>query len=144
MQRAYPIVCSLDNRLGERLVNNRMTQLLGVSICALSLIGAPIVGNAGVIGAQTYLSATDRQAMIDDIDAVLARDDVRDQLERYGVDTVAAGERVAALSDRELMSLAEQFEELPAGGSVLGTIGVVFIVLLILELVGVINIFNRI
>jgi hypothetical protein len=125
-------------------VNNRISQLLGTAICAISLIGAPMVGNAGVIGAQTYLSATDRQAMIDDIDAVLARDDVRNQLERYGVDTVAAGERVAALSDRELMSLAEQIEELPAGGSALGVIGVVFIVLLILELVGVINIFNRI
>lgn len=125
-------------------MNHRMTRIVGSAICAIALVGTPMGANAGVIGAQTYLSATDRQAMIDDIDAVLARDDVRRQLERYGVDAVAAGERVAALSDRELMSLAEQFEELPAGGSVLGTIGVVFIVLLILELVGVINIFNRI
>ena len=52
--------------------------------------------------------------------------------------------RVAALSDQELVTLAQHFDELPAGGSALGVIGVVFIVLLILELVGAINIFNRI
>jgi hypothetical protein len=125
-------------------VNDRMTQLMGSLICAIALIGAPVNSNAGVIGAQTYLNAADRQALIDEVDAVLARDEVRQQLERYGVDTVVASERVAALSDQELMSLAGQFENLPAGGSVLGTIGVVFIVLLVLELVGVINIFNRI
>jgi hypothetical protein len=121
-----------------------MTQLMGSLICAIALIGAPVTSNAGVIGAQAYLNAADRQALIDDVDAVLARDEVRQQLERYGVDAVAASERVAALSDQELVSLAGQFEDLPAGGSVLGTIGVVFIVLLVLELVGVINIFNRI
>jgi len=125
-------------------VNSRFTQMVGSLCCAIALVGAPIVTNAGVIGAQAYLSATDRQTMIAEIDAVLARDEVRQQLERHGVDAVAASARVAALSDQELVVLAEQFETLPAGGSALGVIGIVFIVLLILELVGVINIFNRI
>ena len=39
--------------------------------------------------------------------------------------------------------LAEDLENLPAGGSVLAVVGIVFIVLLILELVGVIDIFNK-
>lgn len=125
-------------------MNHRLTQLVGSFCCALALAGAPVVSNAGVIGAQTYLSATDRQAIIEEIDTVLARDEVRRQLEQHGVDAVAASARVAALSDQELVTLAEQFESLPAGGSALGVIGVVFLVLLILELVGVINIFNRI
>jgi hypothetical protein len=97
-----------------------------------------------VIGAEQFLSVTDRQATIEDIDAVLARSEVQAQLKRYGVDPAMASARVAALSDQELMSLAENFDTLPAGGSALGVIGIVFIVLLILELVGVINIFNKI
>lgn len=36
-----------------------------------------------------------------------------------------------------------QLEQLPAGGSALAVIGIVFLVLLILDLTGVINIFRR-
>ena len=50
--------------------------------------------------------------------------------------------RVAALSTEELRQLKLQIDELPAGG-LLAVIGVVFVVLLILELVGVTNIFNN-
>ena len=53
-------------------------------------------------------------------------------------------ERMAALTDQELQLLATDLENMPAGGSLLGALGVAFIVLLILELVGVIDIFNKI
>ena len=61
-----------------------------------------------------------------------------------GVDPLDAQARVAALTDSELQTLDRQIGELPAGGDVLAVIGVVFIVLLILELVGVINIFKTV
>jgi hypothetical protein len=61
-----------------------------------------------------------------------------------GVDPAQALLRVSSLSDQELAQLDEQIDTLPAGGdSVLAIIGIVFIVLLILELTGVINIFNK-
>jgi hypothetical protein len=60
------------------------------------------------------------------------------------VDPIAANERIAALTDEELALLATELESQPAGGSLLGVAGVVFIVLLILELVGVIDIFKKI
>ena len=53
-------------------------------------------------------------------------------------------QRIAALTDQELQLLATDLEDMPAGGNLLGAAGVVFIVLLILELVGVIDIFNKI
>jgi hypothetical protein len=99
---------------------------------------------AGVISTQEYLGALDRDATIARIDAVLAREEVRAQLEHYGVDAAEAAERVAALTDQELEMLAEDLESLPAGGDLLGVVGIVFLVLLILELVGVIDIFSRI
>jgi Family of unknown function (DUF6627) len=115
--------------------------LLSIALVASSIQTAAY---ASVISTQQYLSASDRAATIARIDAVLAREEVRGELERYGVDPVAASERVAALSDQELESLATKFDSLPAGGSLIGVVGIVFIVLLILELVGVIDIFKRI
>ena len=98
----------------------------------------------GVISTEQYLNAIDREATIARIDAVLARDEVRRQLEHYGVDPAAASARVAALTDQELETLATDLESLPAGGSALAVVGIVFLVLLILELVGVIDIFKKI
>lgn len=114
---------------------------LAASVFAASVQSA---AHAGVIGTQQYLSAIDRDAAIARIDAVLTREEVRKQLEQYGVDPLAANERIAALTDQELEQLATDLEGLPAGGNLLGVVGIVFIVLLILELVGVIDIFKKI
>lgn len=124
--------------------NHRVARFVCTLLCAMPLLTVQTFARAGVIGAEQFLSAADRQATLDEVGAVLARSDVRAQLEHYGVDPAEASSRVAALNDQELMTLAENMESLPAGGSLLGTIGVVFIVLLILELVGVIDIFNKV
>jgi uncharacterized pyridoxal phosphate-containing UPF0001 family protein len=98
---------------------------------------------AGVISTEQYLTAVDRQRALAQVDAVLARGEVQRQLEQLGVDPAETKARVEALTDAELQQLAQDLQNLPAGG-LLAVIGVVFIVLLILELVGVTNIFNRI
>jgi hypothetical protein len=117
-----------------------------VAVLAASLLAASLqtAARAGVISTQQYLTAIDREATLARIDAVLAREEVRSRLEQHGVDPIAAEERIAALTDQELSLLASELENLPAGGNLLGVAGVVFIVLLILELVGVIDIFNKI
>jgi hypothetical protein len=115
--------------------------VLTASVLAASVQSA---AHAGVISTQQYLSAIDRDATLARIDTVLAREEVRSRLEQYGVDPVAANERIAALTDQELGQLAIDLENLPAGGSLIGVAGIVFIVLLILELVGVIDIFKKI
>jgi hypothetical protein len=119
---------------------NTFVALLAASLLAVSVESA----YAGVITTQQYLSAVDREAARARIDAVLAREEVQRRLVQYGVDPVAADERIAALTDQELELLATELESLPAGGDLLGVVGVVFIVLLILELVGVIDIFSKI
>jgi hypothetical protein len=112
-------------------------------LCAVLVAPLQSTAYAGVIGTEHYLGALEREQALDRIDAVLAREEVRERLEQLGVDPAQAFERVAALSDAELAALEQNLEQLPAGG-ILGVIGVVFVVLLILELVGVTNIFNKI
>ena len=102
------------------------------------------VAQAGVISAEEYMNMTDRRVALDTVTEALLREDVQIALKRHGVDPALAAVRVAALTDQELMLLAENMEELPAGGGLLGTLGVVAIVLLILELLGVIDIFKKI
>ena|SRR5215203_534868 len=126
----------MRNRHRNALVAMLSTTLLFASVQSAAY--------AGVISTQQYLTARDREATQARISAVLAREEVRSQLEQYGVDATAADQRIAALTDQELEQLATDLENMPAGGSLLAVVGIAFIVLLILELVGVIDIFNKI
>lgn len=116
--------------------------MASLMIMSLLAIGVPGPASASVIGAGEYLELTERSSHAARVDAVLARAEVREQLVRFGVDPELARERVAALTSAELAVLADRLEEQPAGGA-LAVIGVVFVVLIILELVGVIDIFKR-
>jgi hypothetical protein len=61
-----------------------------------------------------------------------------------GVDQATVMERLNGLSTAELLELEGQIDQQVAGGDILGLIGAVFVVLLILELVGVTDIFKSI
>lgn len=114
--------------------------LSGILVCA----GLTSQVSAAVIGTQQALSMESRNAQIGMIQAQLARADVQQAMIELGVDPQHAQLRVASLSDQELLQLSGQIENLPAGGdSVLAIIGAVFVVLLILELTGVIDIFKK-
>jgi hypothetical protein len=79
--------------------------------------------------------------------AFLAREDVRGQLEAFGVDPDRARERVALLSDAEVSQVAGQIDQLPAGGSAglaIAIVALVLVIILILELAGVTDIFTGI
>jgi len=126
------------------MLRQRTVNAACVALCAVASLSVQSLAQAGVIGADEFISVTDRRESLDRVNAVLARSEVRRELERLGVDPQQTEARVVALSDAELASLANDLEDLPAGGSLLATVGIVFVVLLILELVGVINIFNKI
>jgi hypothetical protein len=119
-------------------------------IVAILLSGALVWGglaaqvSAAMIETGDVLSIDARQDRITTVQAQLARDDVQRAMMELGVDPQEARHRVASLSDQELLLLEEELESLPAGGDgFFALLGVVFVVLLILELVGVTNIFTR-
>ena len=112
-----------------------------LSVTLISL-GMQAPASAGIVGTAEAVAASHDGARAL-VDATLARADVRAELARMGVDPAAIEGRVAALSDAEVATLAGQIGEAPAGGDALAVIGIVFVVLIILELVGVIDIFKK-
>jgi hypothetical protein len=118
---------------------------LVAALClALLNLSSPPVARAAIVGTlQAVEAGSSRAADLSTVTSALARDQVRAQMLALGVDPAAVDARVARLTDAELRSLAERMGTLPAGGDALAIIGVVFLVLIILELVGVIDIFKK-
>jgi hypothetical protein len=121
-----------------------------VMASGLPFVTFPAVSYAGLIGTAEMLAAdarasagtsvrTPQQAAIR---SALARDDVRAQMLAMGVSPAEVEQRLDALTDAELAQLSAEMDRLPAGAGVLEVIGVVFVVLLILELLHVTNIFT--
>jgi hypothetical protein len=114
--------------------------LVSVSVLAL---GMQTPALAGIVGTSEAVSAARQETPLSTVQAAIARDDVRAKLAELGVNAAELDSRLAALSPAELSMLADKLDEAPAGGDALAVIGIVFVVLLILELTGVIDIFKK-
>jgi hypothetical protein len=117
-----------------------------VSITA-SLALAPALmpyAQAEIIDTPAVLGATTRQEQMQKLQDTLARQDVANQLEQLGVSAEMVSERVDAMTDAELQAFATRLDQAPAGGDGFALVGVVFVVLMILEFVGVIDIFKKV
>lgn len=119
-------------------------RVAAVAVLSLSVVNLGFVSSAQAAIVDTgALVTTSREANLAAVRAQLNRADVKERLEAMGVDTAVVDARVANLSDSELQRMSLEMEKAPAGGSVLALIGAVFLVLLILEVAGVIDIFKR-
>lgn len=106
-------------------------------VCTLGL-GMPMPASAGIVSTDQVVAATQR----DEVRLFLDRAEVRDQMRALGVDPRAVRERVDALSEDEVASLASRLDQLPAGGSdVLGVLLVIFVILLLTDILGFTKIF---
>lgn len=110
-------------------------------VLSLTLATAVQPAAAAMMGT-AELAPDVRSEQLDRVDRFLARDQVRDLLLAQGVAQEDARARVAALSDTELAMISSQLDELPAGAGGLALIGAVFVILVILEIVGAINLFK--
>lgn len=114
--------------------------LAGVLATALVMPGLPAY--AGMVGTEQMVMQEARAVSRAKVESFIASEQVATQLASWGVAPDAVTERVASLSDAELQQLALEIESQPAGGNALVVVGIVFVVLLILELVGVTNLFR--
>jgi hypothetical protein len=114
---------------------NRAIALLMIA-CTFSL-GLPLPAAAGIVTTEQIYTGSER----DRVRSFLDREDVRAQMQSFGVSADAAQSRVDALSDQEVGELAGRIDELPAGGGVIGVLFTVFIVLLVTDILGFTKVF---
>lgn len=120
------------------------TGLLHLTSIAIICAGLTQVSYAGVIETGYLVDQESRAASLARLDVMLASDNIARQLEALGVDKAMVAERIQSLSHTELLMLETELDRQIAGGDALALIGAVFLVLLILELVGVTDVFKSI
>ena len=107
---------------------------------ALSHTAGLQVAHAGMIATESVAAGTELvqvEARRAQVMATLNRADVAEALVSKGVNMDAARDRIASLTDQEVVSLADQLDHAPAGASgVLGAIVFIFFVLLITDILG--------
>ena len=81
----------------------------------------------------------------DHLKSLIFREDIKKSLVSQGIDPIEAKARVDSLSDIEAIKVANQIEQLPAGGGVFGAIIgaalIVFLVLLLTDILGYTDVF---
>ena len=117
--------------------------LRAVSLSIVCL-GFAQVAPAGMISTGQLVDNEARVESLSRIELLLARQDVAEQMVALGVEPQQVMTRLDAMTTAELLELESRFDEQVAGGDALAVIGTVFLVLLILELVGVTDIFKSI
>ncbi|MBW2246383.1 MAG: PA2779 family protein [Deltaproteobacteria bacterium] len=101
---------------------------------------------AAMIGTETVIDMARGQEARDCLNRMMIREDVQTAFTSYGITPLEAKARLDTLSDAEIMRLYNQMEQLPAGGSDLGTafiaVGVIFVILFITDLLGYTDVFS--
>ncbi|MFN2349526.1 MAG: DUF6627 family protein [Thioalkalivibrio sp.] len=124
------------------MFKNPLVRRILVLLCLFSLLGGALSpAIAGMVGTGDLLATEQSLADRDRLLAALDRDDVRDQLTILGVDPSQAADRVARMTDAEVVALNERLDEMPAGAGILGVLVVVFIVLVVTDVIGATDIF---
>jgi Tfp pilus assembly protein FimV len=110
-------------------------------IASTAMLGMPMVAQAGIVSSSEAMASTAQTDARAQVAAVLARADVRAGMAERGLSVEQAQERVRAMSDDEVASLAGRIDQAPAGGDILGILFTVFIILLITDILGLTKVY---
>ena len=128
------------SRLWQKAVATAVT----IAFSFICLIVAPV--QAAMVDTAEILQQQSTDLARQKVQRFMERQDVAQQFQAWGVDADEARARVASLTDEEITMLAQKIDEMPAGGSALGfLVGlalIVFVVLIITDIVGVTDVFT--
>jgi hypothetical protein len=112
-----------------------------ILIASTALLGMPMVAQAGIVTSEQSFAAHAQSDARDKVNAVLAREDVRAGLAERGLSAELAQDRVKAMTDEEVATLAGRIDQAPAGGDILGLLFTVFIILLVTDILGLTKVY---
>ncbi len=120
-----------------KLLHRTLTLVLSLSLLILPLgqAQAALVSNSQLI--KELQQSSDKEVLLQTVN----RSDVQEQLSSMGVSAADVENRINQMTDEEIAQLNHQIEELPAGGSLLGIIVLIFIVFVITDVIGATDIF---
>jgi len=124
--------------------NQWLKRTAAVLIISCTSLSVPMPVSAAVIGTDTVIASTttmDISRQRSELTTFMARADVNTQLVSLGVDPSQAAARIAALSDDEVQQLHGKMQTLPAGGSLVGLVVFIFVLLLITDILGLTKVF---
>lgn len=118
--------------------NKSVASVLVISMTMVQLPArAAVIDTEATVAAATAATGSQRQQVMD----FIARADVQQQLQSLGVSSQQAAERIAALSDDEIQQLHAKMPQTAAGGSILGVLVFLFVLLLVTDILGLTKVF---
>lgn len=112
-----------------------------VLLVLMTCMALPSTASAGMVDTAMVAGQTAAERSRAKLASWISREEVRARLAAHGISQQKAEARVAALSDEEAEQLAAEFDRLPAGGDVVGTVVFVFVLLLVTDILGFTKIF---
>lgn len=123
--------------LKHRTPNPLVSLILAITMFILplpSLFAAPI-------STEQVLHQERTDSIKERLQVLMAEEQVKKALQGQGVQPEWIEQRLDQLSQQELLALESQLDELPAGGSLVGTVVFIFLILIVTDLLGATNIF---
>ena len=127
----------------ERRFAKYVSCFVTISMLLMSMPVPPL--QASMIGTETVLNLSKARDVRVELEKFLERKDVQGVMMAHGISPTEAKARVDALSDAEVMQLADNMDQLPYGGDGIGTIVgaalIIFLVLLFTDIMGYTDVF---
>ena len=120
----------------------RKTKTALACVLALQITAVGTMAQAQMITTDTAIQRAAPQMDRSSLMAELQKDEVRSEIIRLGVSPEEAEARLAALSDAEVKAMLTEIDEKRAGAGIAETIGTIFIILLITDLLCLTRLFN--
>jgi hypothetical protein len=129
---------------GMRHNRKPIASLLVLALAVFCNVWSP--AQAALVTTNEIVKQAENDLAREKVNLFLERADVRQQMINLGVDPDLAKMRVASLTDQEITQIADQIDELPAGGGLIETLLIVglviFVVLLITDILGLTNVYR--
>ena len=120
-------------------LHRTLARTMAAMMVVIGLMSAS--AQAAMVSTGDIISSASEQETRAQVLAILDQDQARDALLSLGVAPADVEQRVQDMTSAELQAFSQQVEEMQAGGSAVGVIILIFVILIVLDLLGTTNIF---
>lgn len=119
-----------------------MTKTIAMSVLLSVLSMFALTSQAAMLSTQQLVQERSMTSERAQLESLMQREDVKAQFVELGVTPETVQERVAALTESEVVQMNHQMEQMPAGASVVGVAVFIFVVFIITDALGATDVFS--